>query len=79
MIIFAYTFATVFLAIVLILGVGGLLADIPIDDKEEIEGMATASMCTTQLLEKNECVEEDMLEDFVIEQDMVYTYDSINI
>lgn len=79
MIIFVYTFAIVFLAIVLILGVGGLLTNIADEKEVLVEGEATAAMCTTQLLEKCEYTEDTCTEDFVIEQDMVYTYDSINI
>ncbi len=80
MIIFAYTFAIVFVALVLILGLGGLLANIA--DKENdvsIEGAATAAMCTTRLLDRDERSTTADFEDFVIEQDMVYTYDSFNL
>ncbi len=80
MIIFVYTFAVVFIALGLILGLGGLLANIADEGKEQlIEGEATAAMCTTQLLERAEKGDKTAVEDFVIEQDMVYTYDSFNL
>ena len=79
MMVFVYTFGLVFVALVVILGLGSLLARG--DDEPELipEGEATAAMCTTQLLDRgsyNTCICD---EDFVIEQDMVYTYDSINL
>ncbi|SFC18417.1 hypothetical protein SAMN02910398_01674 [Butyrivibrio sp. YAB3001] len=43
------------------------------------EGRATAAMCTTRLLETTEYKEEFFEGEFVIEQDLVYTYDSINV
>ena len=80
MLIFVYTFAIVFVALVVILGLGGMLAGIGESDDTEAEGAATAAMCTTQLLGGG--AEGDYAvcdEDFVIEQDMVYTYDSVNL
>ena len=80
MLIFIYTFAIIFVALVVILGLGGLLAGIGEEAGLEPEGAATAAMCTTQLLGRasdNLCQVCD--EDFVIEQDMVYTYDSVNL
>ncbi len=77
MIIFGYTFMIIFVAVIIILGVGNLLTekDEPVKPKM---GSATAAMCTTRLLgdySENEYASE---EDFVIEQDLVYTYDSVN-
>lgn len=79
MLIFVYTFAIVFVALVVILGLGGILAGIGEGAEIEPEGPATAAMCTTQLLGRGaeSCAVCD--EDFVIEQDMVYTYDSVNL
>ena len=78
MVIFIYTFAIVFVALVLILGIGSILAGF--GEKEEItEGEATAAMCTTQLLDRSGYEAALCDEDFVIEQDMVYTFDSINL
>ncbi len=80
MIIFVYTFAIVFLALVIILGLGGMLINIA--DRESgfaVEGEATAAMCTTRLLDRDEIGTTADFEDFVIEQDMVYTYDSFNL
>ena len=79
MMIFVYTFIVVFMALVMILGLGSLLTngnEIP-----EIipEGAATAAMCTTQLLGRGDYSGAVCDEDFVIEQDLVYTYDSINL
>ncbi|MBQ7615563.1 MAG: hypothetical protein IJU77_11000 [Butyrivibrio sp.] len=79
MLIFVYTFAIVFIALVVILGLGGILAGIGERAELEAEGAATAAMCTTQLLgivSENETLCD---EDFVIEQDMVFTYDSLNL
>ena len=42
-------------------------------------GEATAAMCTTNLLEVSGDFSRNTMEDFVIEQDMVYTYDSFNL
>ena len=79
MMIFVYTFVIIFVALVVILGFGSLLSG----EEETIlaveEGEATAAMCTTQLLDRNgndSCICD---EDFIIEQDMVYTYDSVNL
>jgi hypothetical protein len=79
MMIFAYTFLVVFVALVVILGLGSLLTKG--DETPEIipEGAATAAMCTTQLLGRGDYSGSVCDEDFVIEQDLVYTYDSINL
>lgn len=80
MVIFLYTFVIVFVALVVILGLGGLLAGIGEEAEGEPEGAATAAMCTTQLLGRGSDIAEGICdEDFVIEQDMVYTYDSVNL
>ncbi len=77
--IFVYTFAIVFAALVIILGIGSMLTS-PEEEKEPLqEGEATAAMCTTQLLESPVGIMDFCDEDFVIEQDMVYTYESVNI
>ena len=78
MIIFLYTFAVVFVALVVILGVGSLLTSGE-EPVRPTEGKATAAMCTTRLLGDYEEPEFLSEEDFVIEQDLVYTYDSINL
>ncbi len=78
MIIFLYTFAVVFVALVVILGVGSLLTSGE-EPVKPTEGKATAAMCTTRLLGDYEESEFFSEEDFVIEQDLVYTYDSINL
>ncbi len=79
MIVFAYTFVIIFIALVVILGLGSLLAGN--DDSAEVipEGEATAAMCTTRLLDRGGYSSQVCDEDFVIEQDLVYTYDSINL
>ncbi len=77
MLIFIYTFAIVFVALVIILGLGSLLTGEP--PVEIVEGEATAAMCTTQLLDRSTFSPVVCDEDFVIEQDMVYTYDSFNL
>ena len=79
MIIFIYTFAIVFIAIVAIMGLGGLIANISSDEEKIVEGEATAAMCTTELLERDVSRDMSCAEDFVVEQDMVYTYDSFNL
>ena len=80
MVIFLYTFVIVFVALVVILGLGGLLAGIGEETEAEPEGAATAAMCTTQLLGRGSDIAGGICdEDFVIEQDMVYTYDSVNL
>ncbi len=80
MLIFVYTFAIVFVALVVILGLGGLLAGIGEEEIPEPEGAATAAMCTTQLLGRvSDSIGGICDEDFIIEQDMVYTYDSVNL
>ena len=78
MIIFLYTFAIVFIALVVILGLGGLLTSGE-EPVRPVEGKATAAMCTTRLLGEYESSEYISEEDFVIEQDLVYTYDSLNL
>ncbi len=78
MIIFLYTFAVVFIALVVILGIGSLLTSGE-EPVKPAEGKATAAMCTTRLLGEYESSEYISEEDFVIEQDMVYTYDSLNL
>ena len=78
MIIFGYTFMTIFVAVIVILGIGNLLTEKEEPVKPKV-GSATAAMCTTRLLgdyTENEYTSED---DFVIEQDLVYTYDSVNV
>ncbi|RKM58417.1 hypothetical protein D6853_02475 [Butyrivibrio sp. X503] len=79
MIIFIYTFVVIFIALLLILGVGSILIGDGEEPCEIVEGEATAAMCTTRLLDI--CSPEDRIsvDDFVIEQDMVYTYDSFNL
>ncbi len=79
MLIFVYTFGIVFIALVVILGLGGLLAGIGERAEIEPEGAATAAMCTTQLLGKDGYEENICDEDFVIEQDLVFTCDSLNL
>ena len=79
MMIFGYTFVVVFLALIVIIGLGSLLTKG--NEAPEIipEGEATAAMCTTQLLGRGDYSGSVCDEDFVIEQDLVYTYDSINL
>ena len=79
MIIFIYTFVVIFIALLLILGVGSLLIGEGEAPTDITEGEATAAMCTTRLLGDYESSEYLSEEDFVIEQDLVYTYDSINL
>lgn len=80
MIIFLYTFFVVLGALVVILGVGGILTGLgERNTGHEIEGEATAAMCTTNLLEVSGEFSRNTMDDFVIEQDMVYTYDSFNL
>lgn len=79
MMIFIYTFAIIFVALVIILGLGNLLSDNAEDPVQLSEGKATAQMCTTRLLEISDTFEKTSREDFVIEQDLVYTYDSLNL
>ena len=79
MLIFVYTFALVFVALVIILGLGSILTGIGADPPAEPEGAATAAMCTTQLLGDKGGSFAVCDEDFVIEQDLVYTYDSFNL
>ena len=79
MIIFIYTFVVIFIALLLILGVGSILVGEGEAPAEITEGEATAAMCTTRLLDTY-CPEDRIsMDDFVIEQDMVYTYDSFNL
>ena len=78
MIIFLYTFVVIFIGIMMILGLASLLTKG--STKPEIpEGDATAAMCTTQLLDHIDTKRNSFCDDFVIEQDMVYTYDSFNL
>ena len=79
MIIFVYTFILIFFAMVIILGIGSFLSDER--DKPETPDVSsvTAAMCTTRLLGKDTAYPDFTDEDFVIEQDLVYTYDSINL
>ena len=80
MMIFVYTFVVVFIALIAIFGVGSLIAGFSPDEKEiEVEGKATAAMCTTQLLGSSRNDSYSCDDDFVIEQDMVFTYDSFNL
>ena len=79
MLIFIYTFALVFIALAVILGLGSILTGIGADPPAEPEGAATAAMCTTQLLGTNNSSYTICDEDFIIEQDLVYTYDSLNL
>lgn len=80
MIIFLYTFFVVLGALVVILGVCGILTGLgEMKTVREIEGEATAAMCTTNLLEVSEDFSGNTMDDFIIEQDMVYTYDSFNL
>jgi len=80
MTIFLYTFFVVLGALVVIMGVGGVLTGYgETEHKKEIEGEATAAMCTTNLLEMSGDFSRGKMDDFVIEQDMVYTYDSFNL
>ena len=79
MIIFIYTFAIVFVALVVILGLGSILGGFEEEPCSLPEGKATAAMCTTRLLERDTTFDDYCEDDFVIEQDLVYTYDSLNI
>ena len=78
MIIFLYTFVMIFLGIMMIFGFASFLTK----DGAKIEvpeGDVTAAMCTTQLLDHIDAKRNSFCDDFVIEQDMVYTYDSFNL
>lgn len=79
MLIFVYTFIVIFVALVVILGLGSVLTGIGAAPETMPEGEATAAMCTTRLLGRNAGDNSVCDEDFVIEQDMVYTYDSFNL
>jgi hypothetical protein len=79
MMVFVYTFGIVLIALLVILGIGSLLGDSGKEPSHISEGRATAAMCTTRLLETEDYSEELSEDDFVIEQDLVYTYDSLNI
>ena len=76
MIVFVYTFLIVFVALVVILGLGSYLTGLGAIPESPKEGTATALMCTTRLLGKGPSNKEYTDEDFVIEQDLVFTYDS---
>ena len=78
MMIFVYTFVIIFAALIVIFGFGSFLAGDKETDETLIEGEVTAAMCTTQLLDRSSSYSV-CDEDFVIEQDMVYTYDSFNL
>jgi hypothetical protein len=79
MLIFVYTFVVVLIALVVILGFGAILTGAGEEPVRPVEGKATAAMCTTRLLETCDYSEDSFEDDFVIEQDLVYTYDSINL
>ena len=79
MIIFLYTFFVIFIALVVMLGVGSIVTESGEETSKVREGKATAAMCTTRLLESYDKGEFFDEKDFVIEQDLVYTYDSINL
>jgi hypothetical protein len=79
MMIFIYTFVMIFVALILILALGSIITGISTEPVEVVEGEATAAMCTTQLLDRSGYEVTSCDEDFVIEQDMVYTFDSINL
>ncbi len=67
------------MALVVILGLGSLLTGAGEASEPVPEGAATAAMCTTQLLGRGTEKYTVCDEEFVIEQDMVYTYDSFNL
>ncbi len=79
MMIFVYTFGIVLVSMVAILGVGALLTNQKEEPVHVAEGRATAAMCTTTLLESTDYSQEICEDDFIIEQDLVYTYDSLNL
>lgn len=79
MIVFVYAFALIFLALLAILGLGNIIADYTKEPAELTEGKATAQMCTTRLLEAGDLSDTVAEDDFVIEQDLVYTFDSLNL
>ena len=79
MLMFIYTFVVVFMAILLILGIGAILNNDSLETKKVVEGKLTAAMCTTKLLDTGYNKDSGTLDDFVIEQDMVYTFDSLNL
>ncbi len=79
MLIFLYTFVLVLMALVIILGFVAILTGQGEEPRKPEEGKATAAMCTTRLLETCDYNEDSFEEDFVVEQDLVYTYDSINL
>ena len=79
MMIFIYTFVIIFIALVAILGLGSLLSGGDEIAETPPEGEATAAMCTTLLLDRGDSLGNTCDEDFVIEQDLVYTYDSFNL
>ena len=79
MIVFVYTFIIVVIALFMILGIGSLLSGESAGDIQEIEGEKTAAMCTTRLLDRSDLKEAYAIDDFVIEQDLVFTYDSFNL
>ena len=79
MMIFIYTFVIIFIALVVILGLGSLITGSGEEKTDLPEGEATAAMCTTLLLDRGGSHGSVCDEDFVIEQDLVYTYDSFNL
>ena len=79
MMIFMYTFMIIFIALVVILGLGSLISGAGQEPEALPEGEATAAMCTTLLLDRGDGFCSSCDEDFVIEQDLVYTYDSFNL
>ena len=79
MMIFVYTFVVIFVGLIVIFGFGSFLSGDKDAAEIPAEGEATAAMCTTQLLDRGSGFGSVCDEDFVIEQDMVYTYDSFNL
>ncbi len=79
MMIFVYMFVIILIALIVIAGFGSFLAGGEVSREVIPEGEATAAMCTTQLLDRSSSYGSVCDEDFVIEQDMVYTYDSVNL
>lgn len=79
MMTFIYTFVVVFIAMIIIFGIGAVLKNESLEVGNNSEGELTAAMCTTRLLDAGDFKESTVMEDFVIEQDMVYTFDSLNL
>ena len=78
MITYLYTFITIFISILLVMAFIGFIRGVGKGNNQYIEGEVTAAMCTTKLLESGN-FETFCEDDFIIEQDMVYTYDSFNL